>query len=87
MHCPVGLQTLHLPVASRPHQPASPSAYNVSAHTLTVPTTPLYAAPPTVAGARATPLGVPCLWPCAWAARMAGGEQGDKRTENMPHLP
>lgn len=33
MHCPVGLQTLHLPVGSRPHQPASPSAYNVSAHT------------------------------------------------------
>ena len=30
MHCPVGLQTLHLPVASRAHQPASPSAYNVS---------------------------------------------------------
>ena len=29
MHCPVGLQTLHLPVASRVHQPASPSAYNV----------------------------------------------------------
>ena len=85
MHCPVGLQTLHLPVGSRPHQPASPSAYNVSAHTHTVPTTPLYAALPHCCRSRSDIHG--CTLPAAMCMGLTSGGRRAERQTNREHAP